>query len=291
MRDSLAERAAGMARRALAEGALRPLASELHRVPDSGVEFQVRLLRGRDHKAEAAEPEGAGPSTNPFLPPDPALLVGELSATHLCVLNKYPVLEGHLLAVTRDFEPQGQELTAPDLAALWTLLLEIDGLGFYNSHAESGASQPHKHLQLVPALAPGCRAPIEPLLRGAGTRPGPVAGLPFAHAAQRLTALPGWDAGAGTALARFAGDLRAALSPEQRQRPYNLLLTRDWMLWIPRSRGDWEGASVNALGFAGSLVVRDRRALARVRSLGPLKILGAVALPRGGFPLPWREWE
>ena len=41
----------------------------------------------------------------------------------------------------------------------------LDGLAFYNSGEVAGASQRHKHLQLIQPLGPdGLRAPMEALL-------------------------------------------------------------------------------------------------------------------------------
>jgi ATP adenylyltransferase len=73
---------------------------------------------------------------------------------------------------------------------MWACLAEIDGLVFYNAGKLAGASQRHKHLQLVPLpLVPnGLNVPIAPLL--ASTRfegaIGTAPGLPFAHAIAQL---------------------------------------------------------------------------------------------------------
>jgi ATP adenylyltransferase/5',5'''-P-1,P-4-tetraphosphate phosphorylase II len=39
--------------------------------------------------------------TNPFLPYDAELFVCELSPTHVLLLNKFPVVENHVLVVTK----------------------------------------------------------------------------------------------------------------------------------------------------------------------------------------------
>jgi ATP adenylyltransferase len=54
------------------------------------------------------------------------------------------------------------------------------------------------------------------------------------------------------------------------------------MLLVPRTRGGFEGIEVNALGFAGALLVRSRQQLGLVRQRGPLTILRSVAVPRAG---------
>jgi len=38
--------------------------------------------------------------------------------------------------------------------------------------------------------------------------------------------------------------------------------------------------SVNALGFAGALLVHDQAALARLQAAGPMRVLASVAWPR-----------
>ena len=62
-------------------------------------------------------------------------------------------------------------------------------------------------------------------------------------------------------------------------RPYNLILTKRWMLLVPRSREHFAGASVNSLGFAGALLVRTREEMAQLRKEGPLKALAGVSFP------------
>src|SRR5262249_44603644 len=104
---------------------------------------------------------------------DPDLFVADLAASHYVLLNKYPLLAGHVLLVTRRFERQERLLTVEDFAALVSCLREIGGLGFCNGGADAGASQARKHLQLVPLpLAPESpdEVPMERLLVG-GSRP------------------------------------------------------------------------------------------------------------------------
>jgi len=59
--------------------------------------------------------------------------------------------------------------------------------------------------------------------------------------------------------------------------PYNLLATRRWLLLVPRSREHYRSISVNAMGFAGSLFVRDEAELALVEETGPMSLLQEVA--------------
>jgi ATP adenylyltransferase len=257
---------------ALASGALQPIATRIELVPDGRVAFAVRVLGGADQKRRAARAQRKS-GTNPFADPDPALVVGDVSDTHLCLLNRFPVLDDHLLLVTRRYADQEAPLDAGDFEALFACLDRGTGgaLGFYNAGPVAGASQPHKHLQVVrlPLAEGTAPVPIEPLLRDAvpARGVGVAQRLPFAHALART---PG---GADAALALYGELLEAVGAP----RAYNLLVTRDWTLLVPRVRSGWEGIEVNALGFAGAVLVRDDAALARLRRLGPLTLLRGVA--------------
>ncbi len=258
-------------------------------IEQSGMAFQVRVITALAMKAMTT---GAQPNANPFLPYDPDLFVAEVSQTHVALLNKFNVVDHHLVIVTRSFEPQEALLTRQDCAALLICLAEIDGLGFYNAGPAAGASQRHKHLQLIPLPASTePRLPIEPLLRSvqmAGAT-GTVPGLPFLHAYAPMD--PEWidqrRDGASSLLACYHSLLRAVgWSVEAMpggsapSAPYNLLLTRQWLLLVPRSEENFEGISINALGFAGALLVKDAAQLAILRKQGPMTALQRVALPR-----------
>ncbi|MFC6668941.1 hypothetical protein [Marinobacterium aestuariivivens] len=62
----------------------------------------------------------------------------------------------------------------------------------------------------------------------------------------------------------------------QVQQGYNLLLTEDWMLLVPRSRERVGDVSVNALGFAGMLLVKRREQAQWLKRQGLMNALVAV---------------
>ena len=91
------------------------------------------------------------------------MFVADISPTHVCLLNKFNVIDHHLLVVTRAFEEQDAAINAADFAALWVCMAEVDGLAFYNGGKLAGASQRHKHLQIAPlpwgpGRSGGCRS-------------------------------------------------------------------------------------------------------------------------------------
>lgn len=276
-------------RRALACGAMQPIDTVQHAVTDAGVRFVVRQVSSlaRKERDRAVQERRAAPA-NPFLPPEPDLLVAQVSASHVAVLNKFNVMERHLLLVTRRFVHQEAWLAREDFEALAVCMAEFDSLGFYNGGTAAGASQPHRHLQLVPLPfdAAGPPVPVEALLADAAD--GRAPGLPFRHAFARLHAsLFAEPAAAAGSLAETFEMLAAAVGLEplwvdgelRQSMPYNLLATRRWMLLVPRSAEHADGISMNALGFAGSLFVRDEAQLETVRRIGPMALLRAVAVP------------
>jgi ATP adenylyltransferase len=279
---------------ALRSGALVPLSTSERFIEDSGVRFVVRVWEGLRRKKEAQQQEAAGLSgkpVNPFLPPDPDLTVAEVSDTHLALLNKFNVVEHHLLIVTKRFEDQDTLLTVDDIKALWTSLAEYNSLGFYNGGREAGASQQHKHLQVVPLplASKGPRIPLEPLFTAA-PRTGitTLPALPFNHVFVRLdTELTASSADAPLVIhGLYAGLLRALgmQTPDPgllslASAPYCLLLTREWMLLVPRSREHFEDISLNSLAFAGSLFVQNEAQFRRLESFGPMNALKSVTLP------------
>ncbi|SLM49460.1 Ap4A phosphorylase II [Nitrospira japonica] len=267
-------------------GAIQFMQTCLDVIEQEGIPFQVRIMESLAKKATAAS---GGANVNPFLPCDPDLFVAPISPTHLALLNKFNVVEGHLLIVTRSFEDQCCQLTQKDCEALLITLTEIDGLIFYNAGREAGASQSHKHFQLLPLDAIG-PIPIEPLFRFAhpDEMVGTVPKLQFRHAYAGMDAdwtNPEKLSGASfhacyRQLLHTAGlSVEAATGSHALTAPYNLLVTRKWALLVPRSRERFEDISINALGFAGTFLVKDQRQLETLRRMGPLTALRHVSFP------------
>ncbi len=282
--------------KALSCGALQFFPTECEFVEQGGVNFLVRILPqlARKDEAKKKQDKESGTSTkefNPFLPYEEDLFVADISDTHLCLLNKFSIVEHHLLIVTRAFEEQETWLTLRDFEAMWACLAEIDGLVFYNGGKTAGASQRHKHLQLVPLplVEEGPKIPIETVLASAlfQNGVGTTASFPFVHAIAQLD--PNWakspQAAASSTLECYHNLLRAVnlisstpASGERQSGAYNLIATREWMLLVPRSLECFEEISVNSLGFAGALLVRSSEQMKILKDHGPMTILRSVAV-------------
>ena len=291
---------------ALQCGSLQPIATDYELVEQQGITFLVRILANLARKDKAKQKENQNNTSsakefNPFLPYEKDLFVSDISKNHLCLLNKYNVVDNHLLIVTRAFEEQETWLTLEDLAALWKCMAEYESLAFYNGGTIAGASQRHKHLQLIPLplgcckgkfpLEDGCREADPFQIAASKLETNSIGQIPqftFLHALAKLNS--SWlesplDA-APQLLATYyqllqaVGLLKGNRPKRERQMgAYNFLATREWMLIIPRCKENFQSISINSLGFAGSLFVHNQEQMELLKKSGPLNVLKTVAFP------------
>ena len=274
-------------------GALKSIETEYHLIQQQDISFVVRTLSNLARKEQARKKQhqqehSTGKKIDPFLPYEPDLFVGNLSPTHICLLNKFNVVDRHLLIVTRDFEEQTDLLNLQDFEALCRGLKEIDGLAFFNGGKLAGASQRHKHLQLIPLpfLPNVLHLPIDEAIAKINFQNslGQLDSFPFRHGVATLdiSADSSIEVCAEIMIQKYLDLLNyVGLDCDARTKKqpgaYNFLATRKWMTIVPRSQESFQNISINSLGFAGSLFVRDRAALELLRELTPIKLLTEVS--------------
>lgn len=148
--------------KAKSSGALFFYPSTRSRVLDHGVNFEISMCPALQKKPVLPAPDFAkSDKPDPFSPPYvPDLFVGEIKDEldgdeYAILLNKFSVIPGHFLMVTKAFQPQNTPLTPPDLTQAYLLIRaarkSMPMFAFYNCGVNSGASQPHKHIQFIPA--------------------------------------------------------------------------------------------------------------------------------------------
>jgi ATP adenylyltransferase len=191
------------------------------------------------------------------------------------ILNKFPVQIGHMLLITRDWAPQNGWLNASDWSALTSVDRNTTGLWFFNSNPNAGASQPHRHLQLLPRHDGERVCPREEWF------------LRFCYGDDqnrlrqfiRVERLVEFNASILQATYERLCENLSLGAPSNDALPrfaYNILLTRSWMAVIRRKREGVHGFSVNALGFAGCLLSTDGSDLSWLKEAGPDELLRAV---------------
>lgn len=248
----------------------------------------MRVVANLAHKTQAQRQHAAQTPNpvefNPFLPYENALYVGELSTRYRCLLNKFNVMAHHILMVTTAHAQQREPLDSEDFFAAALCLLAQDGLVFYNGGTEAGASVQHKHLQMIPLpLSAVLSFPLAELFSGLPSDNGEVysAPIPFSH---RIAPAAYTETGAmqiaKTNLQRYRQLMNALqLMPQYNglMPPHNMLLTREFLWVIPRTLESYRGLAVNALGYAGTLLVKNETQLQQLDKIGCLKLLTAVS--------------
>ncbi|KAF8071003.1 APA2 [Scenedesmus sp. PABB004] len=272
----------------------------------AGASWVLRVAAALGAKPRAAPPAagGGGPPRNPFLPYEEALWVGHLCDSHTLLLNKFNVVPHHVLVVTRRFESQADPLNAADFAATLQVLAAMPrgGVAFYNCGEHSGRSQPHKHVQVVPLPfddggggqqqqpgAAAAAAPVQPLVAAAQAAAGAAALQPFALRTQlpfRAYAVALEPSTTAAQLEATAAQLLALASAGLPAPPsYNVVLssgpgsTSGFMLLVPRRQEMAGRIAINALGFAGTILLRSQEDLEFALTCSPLALLQEVAQP------------
>ena len=119
---TLGQHVAERTRAARAGGTLQSIPTDCELVEQHGVRFVVRVRASPTAKEEARDP-----GRNPFLPYEEELFVADVTESHFCLLNKFNVIDRHLLIVTREFEDQERLLSREDFVAMWSCLIELGG--------------------------------------------------------------------------------------------------------------------------------------------------------------------
>ncbi|KAG0244394.1 hypothetical protein B0O80DRAFT_448981 [Mortierella sp. GBAus27b] len=255
---------------------------------------------------------------NPFLPHDPPLYVTDVSDEHKILLNKFCITPRHFLVVTKDFQPQTDPLSPDDLMAVWHGLTSLsnskDAVAFFNCGTQSGASQPHKHMQVIPLDHP---SPIARLVQETSkaqqgkkaNRPGDIFSVPF-NCINHVILLPNEsnsDKSQEDILVEAYITLMDAMLmsireyslqeglPEEHQLPilttattlaYNWLLTTEFMMIVPRRREHSEpvngiSLNINSLGFAGMVLAKTSQELQLVKDKGVITLVSETGYSAG----------
>ncbi|KAF8623098.1 hypothetical protein AX15_006509 [Amanita polypyramis BW_CC] len=299
---------------AVKSGDLLFFPSTIEKHTEYDVDFEIRVCPALQRKpktqdeslTDAPVQSNTEKKFDPFAPPyNPNLHIGDIhneetEDEYVVLFNKYSVVPQHFILASKEYQSQHSPLTPGDLVTIFRLLLAARRIGrnffaFYNCGINSGASQPHKHIQFLPLddTAP----PIEKLARRTNLetieKPFTLTRLPYANHVRRFPSDISFyenDRLEATLSQAFVQLLDLVISTIRHdpdypagKLSYNVWITPEHLHLIPRrhetyttgQRGD---ISVNSLGFAGMLLVKSDEQLVAVRNESIGKILRGVGL-------------
>ena len=215
-----------------------------------------------------------GPNQNPFNPWDKILEVDKIGTNHQLILNKYPVQKGHILLITNTWRPQDGWLDINDWIAIQMVNEDTSGLWFFNSSPIAGASQPHRHFQLLRRDYGEIICPREKWFLDLEKNNDQDSKLKKNAVVSKFNFL---DNSINIynlylELSKKIG-LGNPIDDEKPRFPYNILITNNWIAIIKRKYDHVHGFSVNGLGFAGYLLVTEKSNINYLKKYGPEKLL------------------
>ena len=215
-----------------------------------------------------------GPKINPFKPWDNILEIDSIGNDHQLILNKYPVQLGHLLLITNEWQEQNGWLDLKDWDAIKAVNEDTTGLWFFNSGPLAGASQPHRHIQLLRRDPSELSCPREKwILKFNNVNNSnkkyaeSIVVKKFSKSLNKENIHETYKV-----LSNKLGLGNPKIDKRPRY-PYNLIFTNNWMVLVKRKTDNLHGISINALGFAGYILVTEKSDITYLKKYGPEKLL------------------
>ena len=265
-----------ISRKAIYTGALIPLNTIRYKSIDEYCDFELRFLKSSIPKYLIEY----GPKRNPFIPWDSRLQIQPIKDKHTLILNKYPVELGHMLLITNNWEPQSGLLNKDDFDAILNVDNDTTGLWFFNSSKEAGASQPHRHFQLLPRHYNQIICPrykwFCSLLNNKKDNNSLISHCVSIKQRNKCKNSNSNDLFNSYNSMIEEMNLGGIDSINKPLKPYNLLITSEWIALIKRKTERSHGFSLNALGFAGYFLGTKSSDVDTLIKFGPERILKDV---------------
>ncbi|RAL06626.1 putative phosphorylase [Aspergillus homomorphus CBS 101889] len=278
--------------------------------PQSGQGLQVSDEKatssndGNKPPTPSSKPATFGPGSD-LACPTPDLIIATIHTTHILVPNAYCVFRPQFLLLTQDsYRRQHEPLDQADLEAARAVLCALGDdrpyFAMFNCGRTAGASRQHKHMHIIPCsdedidhvvelptersrFENGDGAPKQPILPSI-LHPR-AEDIPFAHFRVSLSASKFRD----LAYSKFLHDAYVSLLEEMHTAlggdgeciAHNVILIKDWIMVIPRSKDRNLDVAVNGAGMVGSVWLDREEMLARWLEIGPVEVLRGV-----GYTLP-----
>ena len=151
---------------------------------------------------------------------------------------------------------------------------DTSGLWFFNSSPIAGASQPHRHFQLLRRSYGEISCPREKWFLDLELKNNNDSKLKISVVVSQFNFLENISSiyNLYLELSKNLG-LGNPISDEKPKFPYNILITNNWIALIKRKYDHIHGFSINGLGFAGYLLVTEKSNNNYLKINGPEKLL------------------
>ena len=274
--ESIWSKALEISEKAVNCGAVIPLNTIKYKSIDECCDFELRFLKSPIPKYLIEY----GPKRNPFIPWDSRLQIQSINHKHTLILNKYPVQIGHMLLITNSWKPQNGLLSLDDFEAMLKIDDDTTGLWFFNSSKEAGASQPHRHFQLLPRSYKEIVCPrYEWFCSLLNNRKDINSEISQSISIRRRNKNnDSLSKDLFSSYKSMINEMNIAENDliDKPLKPYNLIITSNWIALIKRKTDRSHGFSINALGFAGYFLGTKRSDIDTLIKFGPEKILKDV---------------
>ncbi|AAQ00006.1 MULTISPECIES: ATP adenylyltransferase family protein [Prochlorococcus] len=265
-----------LSKNALENSSLKPINTNLEYLSTAtNLIFEYRRVSSINFKFSTT----FGPKENPFRPWDKRLQIDTIGNNHILILNKYPVQIGHMLLITRKWYPQDGWLNQTDWEALKAVEKDTSGLWFFNSGPKAGASQNHRHLQLLRRKILDISCPLESWYEGnqnINLCESSLLRRNICSAKRSIKNETAYDLHNTYIRLCDRIGLGAPDDSTKPNYPYNLLISPNWIGIIRRSKEYAYGFSLNALAFAGYLLGTNKSNNDWLNKNGPIKLLEEV---------------
>ena len=192
-----------------------------------------------------------------------------------------------LLLLTADsYRRQHEPLGLQDMKAAWAVLHNLSSPHYviYNCTPEAGASRKHKHMQVLPRPECGsgyCLFPDSPSFSPQN--------MPFRCFMHHLQPADQEKPTSRTLLVTYMDLLaqtRTALNipfdDSSTICSHNVVLTKEWMLLIPRRSNNFNGVTANSAGMVGSVWLSSESQLEQWKALGLANVVSQLGVPAKG---------
>lgn len=209
---------------------------------------------------------------------DPPIEITSINKTHILLYNKFCISKSQMMIVTADsYRRQHDALDGDDLEVAYTVLFAMASphFVFFNGGVIAGASRKHKHLQVMRIS----KTSTHLLVAKDSSKDFPP--LPYKYFcidfADQKQPSKDWLL---KTYKNLLGQCEELLSGKPGESvPHDVVLTKKWMLVIPRLRRNFEGSSdVNAAGMIGMIWLKYDEEVAKWMELGPAKVLGHLGV-------------